>query len=900
MCLFLDNLTRKELEQLPKMISMNEKICFSCKNSKVAEIVKDNKKAYYCPACKKINTRFIDQSREIFSEETKEGTKHITVSAIVEKNGKILLIKRRVWPYLYDLPAGHLNKGETPEQGIKRELLEETGLICKKSELIYHKEHKDDPCRHGAEIHEWYLFKVRVVNFETFNNSEGQSLEWFSKKEALKLNFPVTTQYLVSNIVFEKQNIISLDTKKGTEKNELLLPDSEKQTELLYHISQALFKLSDTEGILNAGLRETLNALSINSAIICVKDPFEGDREIYQSRNKDSFLKEEAAKKIFSRVIAKNESVSKTEVNSKNSGSLLALPIQSGGQTCGVIAVYDQSERYFTEGESQFLTILSGQIGLAIENGKLYGKLNRKIANLSKLFGITSIVNRQTEATIQNIIDTVPDLFECEKTALLLLNEKKDHLKTFLCSKNSSFAQKLGVIPVKSISLANLSCQSKKPFYSNDPRNDSRVDQDLANKFKATSILSVPVLAKNQCLGALVILNKHNNKFEDEDAKLASIVATRIGMKIENSQLQSRTEIERDLLNSVMENTNEGIAVLDNAGKIILVNRALEELSGISLKKIRGKFAASALRILGLNEFSSGVANLFLHPELNNNSYSERELPFPLGQRNWFGINFNYIFNQKNEIDYIVVRARNITREKELLKAKNELISTATHELRTPLTAVKGYLSMALNGDAGKLSEKMKKYLTEASKSTERLVVLVEDLLSTLRISENKVELNSQNFELSQIIKEAVSNLKNKGKDKGIKINFGQSSMIHAFGDPLRSKQIIENLLDNAIKYTEEKGLVKIVIRNNPESVIVSVKDNGVGIAQQDCQKIFDRFTRINNPLSIKAGGTGLGLFIAKNLVERQGGKIWVESKPDKGSTFHFTIPAPINLKNNN
>jgi len=241
-----------------------------------------------------------------------------------------------------------------------------------------------------------------------------------------------------------------------------------------------------------------------------------------------------------------------------------------------------------------------------------------------------------------------------------------------------------------------------------------------------------------------------------------------------------------------------------------------------------------------------------------------------------------------------VANSKLLDREKELAKLKSNLVATATHELRTPLTAVRGYLSMLKDGDAGILNSKQYLYLNKALSSTDRLVSLVEDLLSTLRIDEKKVVINTTNFDLSKVIENVIDNLRSKADQKKIHINYRKKAKIFVNADSNITYHILQNLLDNAIKYTPDRGRISFEV-SKKSKIIVSLTDTGCGISTKDQKIIFDRFSRVANKLSTKAGGTGLGLFIAKNLAETQGGNIWVESIPDQGSTFYLSLPLASN-----
>lgn len=242
-----------------------------------------------------------------------------------------------------------------------------------------------------------------------------------------------------------------------------------------------------------------------------------------------------------------------------------------------------------------------------------------------------------------------------------------------------------------------------------------------------------------------------------------------------------------------------------------------------------------------------------------------------------------------------IVNSRLLEKEKELAKLKDILISTATHELRTPLTATRGYLSMVLNGDTGVLNNEQTKYLRKSYDSAERLTLLVEDLLSTLRIDENKIVIEKSKFNILKIAKEAIENLSSKAIAKNISLSISKFSNIRIEADMIKTKQVIENIVDNAIKYSPNNSKVEIEIKKRKDDLILSVSDNGVGIKTNNPSSIFDRFQRINNKLSVKAGGTGLGLYIAKNYIEKQNGKIWFESEPNKGTRFFFSLPLNNN-----
>ena len=233
----------------------------------------------------------------------------------------------------------------------------------------------------------------------------------------------------------------------------------------------------------------------------------------------------------------------------------------------------------------------------------------------------------------------------------------------------------------------------------------------------------------------------------------------------------------------------------------------------------------------------------------------------------------------------------------ELDKIKDEFIGITSHELRTPMTAIKSFLWMVLQGKGGDLTDKQKGYLNKAAKATDRMVDLINDMLNVSKIEARGIELELKKVDLGKLIRDVVRELKVKTDQKGLELALALPKLkerrrVFVKADPDRLREILVNLIGNAIKFTD-KGSITIKTVKKRGKAEVSVKDTGRGIAKDDIPKLFHKFSRLDTSFvtAAEAGGTGLGLYITKALVEAHGGKIGVESKPGKGSVFTFTIP---------
>ncbi len=223
----------------------------------------------------------------------------------------------------------------------------------------------------------------------------------------------------------------------------------------------------------------------------------------------------------------------------------------------------------------------------------------------------------------------------------------------------------------------------------------------------------------------------------------------------------------------------------------------------------------------------------------------------------------------------------------------NDFISTVSHEMRTPLTSMKGFVDTILSaGDRLDAGQK-ERFLRIVKQQIERLTRLVENLLTVSRLESQKVKSVLKFIDISDLSKMVIDEIKSKHNNHEFKI-VANPDASQIFADFDKAHQIMTNLIDNAAKYSPEETLIEIIIKNSPKNdfVEVAVKDHGVGISDEYKNKIFSKFMRIDNPLTREAQGTGLGLYITKTLVESMGGKIFVESKENEGSTFTVSFPV--------
>src|SRR5437867_4632008 len=231
-------------------------------------------------------------------------------------------------------------------------------------------------------------------------------------------------------------------------------------------------------------------------------------------------------------------------------------------------------------------------------------------------------------------------------------------------------------------------------------------------------------------------------------------------------------------------------------------------------------------------------------------------------------------------------------RLQELDKLKSDFVSTVSHELRTPMTSIKGYVDNILDGLTGALTERQSYYLNRVKYNVERLTRMINDLLDLSRIEAGKVELHLSAVCMRDLVNDVVEGFQRAAQEKGLTLRSHQPDELPAIrGDRDKLHQVLTNLIQNAIKFTPKGGEIRVEANAHDGGfVLVTVSDTGCGIPPHELDRVFDRFYRVES-VSAEECGSGLGLPIAKSLVELHGGRIWAESTPGQGSRFYFTVP---------
>jgi PAS domain S-box-containing protein len=405
-------------------------------------------------------------------------------------------------------------------------------------------------------------------------------------------------------------------------------------------------------------------------------------------------------------------------------------------------------------------------------------------------------------------------------------------------------------------------------------------------------------------------INQHvhaaQKELSDKYAKIVDEKSREVSLA---QQKFEKTLQEKKQTEAVVRSVAEGVVVVNDKGEVLLMNPAAERLLDTRKENKIGKpllenVKEGQLFSLASDPGEGGERDI----ELTSREDETKKI---------LRSSSAVIEDENGKTVGMVTVLSDITKQKELDQLKSDFVSNVSHELRNPLGAIQQSISVILDRTAGPITEHQERFLTNAQRNLRRLGALIDDLLDMAKLDAHKVELHCEPFSIAQIITEVMETVETWAKNKNIQlIKNLPDNLPKILLDPNRTIQVIVNLISNAIKFTPNGGAITVGARldNDKRVMTVSVADTGVGIAPEDLKKIFNKFQQVGQKTAARApnaggvqgkekpaeiSGTGLGLVIAKQIVQLHGGEIFVESEPGKGTKFTFTLPLGNIEKNN-
>jgi PAS domain S-box-containing protein len=376
-------------------------------------------------------------------------------------------------------------------------------------------------------------------------------------------------------------------------------------------------------------------------------------------------------------------------------------------------------------------------------------------------------------------------------------------------------------------------------------------------------------------------------EFAEQEMDFLRLISLRIGRELELRVSARAIEQREERYRSVVEIASDIIYTTDPAGRFNYVNPVAVETMGFPEEQLIGMHYLDLVR----SDWRESAHEFYLAQVRDQIPSTYFQFPATTrdGRTVWLGQNLQILMGDEGFVGAQAV-ARDITRQREVSRMKDEFLSVVSHELRTPLTAIRGSLGLLASGRMGTLEERGQRMLEIAAQNSDRLVRLINDLLDIEKIESGKEEMRKEGLDVARLVGEALESMQPLAEAAGVKLQAAATNT-SIVADRDRILQVLTNLISNAVKFSKPGGTVSVRVEARKDDVLVSVRDEGRGIPSDKLETVFERFQQVDSSDARQKGGTGLGLPIARSIVQQHGGRLWAESELGKGSTFSFTLP---------
>lgn len=615
--------------------------------------------------------------------------------------------------------------------------------------------------------------------------------------------------------------------------------------------------------------------------------------------------------------------------------SILAVPMLIGGKAIGMLSAQSYQPNVYTEDDLQILSTLANQAAVAIQNSRLFketqrlaeelerrvvertAQLQREQQNTETLLRILTEVSASLDLdrALNRTLALLNDAIGAEQGTIMLRGADDDllhyragygYLSERITGESRSFKLKVGE------GLAGWVVQHREPALIDDLLKDPRWVQTPSSSREHRSAIAVPLLVAEDVIGVLMVFHRKPGYFSPELLNLVKAIAGQVAVAINNAHLYElirdqaerlgnmlrREQEEASRSQAILEAVADGVLVTGSDNRITFINRSAEKILDLDASRVVGQSLEAFGGLFGksVGSWMQTIRDWSESPAAYKGDTYAEQLDLENGRI--VLVHLAPVILQNDFLGTVSI-FRDITHEVEVDRLKSEFVATVSHELRTPMTSIRGYTDVLLMGAAGALNENQTHFLNIIKNNTERLNILVNDLLDISRIESGRVVLSPQALDLREVAEDVIEEVLRRSQEENKPMALSLQApkrLPRVYGDLERVRQILSNLIFNSYHYTPANGTITVRIHalNGGSEVQVDVEDNGVGIPLEVQSRVFERFFRGDHPLVLETPGTGLGLSIVKQLVEMHNGRIWMKSSgvPGEGSTFSFTLPV--------
>jgi PAS domain S-box-containing protein len=562
--------------------------------------------------------------------------------------------------------------------------------------------------------------------------------------------------------------------------------------------------------------------------------------------------------------------------------ALLAVPL-AGARAVenGLLLVFYAADRTFADEDLELSAQLAEAARGALQRSELF-EAERTARTLSQQLAHTGRVlatELDPSAVLEEVVQQAPVLLAADACAIRTVEEEE---LVVSAASGDGAEDAIGARGSSSAWLSGDVFQSGAPVAIDDASKDERLvaaDPILASGYAA--FLGVPLAGPEGTMhGVLAVYARNPRTWRSEEIEALLALGANTSAALSNAELYSRVSLEKERSVAILANIADGIVAVDRDGEVVLWNAAAEEITGVPAEEALGRTPTQVLQRTLESDDGGGSG-----PRLVSITRGSDEV--------WLSLSETVMRDPLGAVAGRIFAFRDISADRTVEQVKSDFVAAVSHQLRTPLTSIYGFAETLLRQDVLFDEDERRTFLSYIASESERLTGIVDELLNVARLDAGDLHVEPEPIDVASVVSEIVETAAETGAVNGHRFVVDlPPEPLSAEADRDKLRQVFSILVENALKYSPNGGTVTVGARLGDGTVEVRVVDEGTGIPPAEQERIFRKFYRAEATVRDGGGGTGLGLFIAKELVTAMGGRIWVESAEGEGSKFAFELPA--------
>lgn len=577
----------------------------------------------------------------------------------------------------------------------------------------------------------------------------------------------------------------------------------------------------------------------------------------------------------------------------------VAVPLTVGDRTVGALAVATYKPHRYDALQLRLLSLFAAQVAPAIEAARLAAERDRhhQVVRTLQNLGAAAGGLLDFPAISRMAIDAVVELLGASSAGIGWWDPDAegltsiDHLED---AARQAVARDQGM-------LGQVFATGRPVVVPDYPSWEHRLEWSVALGHQ--SMLAVPLVLRERTVGTLIARFKTSRDFDGDELQVLALIAGSMAPVLEAARLHGHLAASERSLRVLHGAMACGVAVIDAQGRILEINDSGLAMFGLRRDQLDGRLPAELAGYQRITE--EGLPLAWNQRPVAVSARTRKPVRgavvgYRRGDGTEFWLQFDCVpmLDPRGRVEQVIATfidisavkvAETVRRESE---AKSRFLATMSHELRTPLNSILGFAQLLDSEAYGELNERQRRYMGHISTSGRHLLALVNDVLDLAKVAAGEMELAIERLEVEPVIHNVVERLRPMADARHLEVTIDAAPGLALRADLRRLEQVLANLVSNAIKFTPDQGKVAIQVRRRRKLIAVSVRDSGIGIPPDQHERVFLEFTQVEDGLSRRHEGTGLGLPLSRRLVELMGGRIWLQSDPGGGSEFSFTLPA--------